>query len=192
MMRDKDIRQFQQILLIRKIVAYLLVFKYLRNLIEEADEQGQVNIDYIYLGSVPIARADEWWEGMKTPDAPTGVNLIPGDKQLTVSWNANAEPVDGYKVHWGTESKNYTNSVDVGDTTTYTITGLTNGTTYYVAVKAYADIKETYFYHTDHLGTPIMMTNNSGTIVFDGDLLLSCPTVRKRFSALRELIFKGI
>ena len=65
MTRDKNIRQLQQILLMRKIVAYLMVLKYLRNLIKETDEQGQVNIDYIYLGSVPIARADEWWEGMK-------------------------------------------------------------------------------------------------------------------------------
>ena len=95
MLSYSDIRQLQQILMMRKIVAYLVVLKYLRNLIEEADESGQVNSDYIYFGSVPISRADEWWEGMKTPDAPIGANLIPGDKQLSVSWNANAEPVDG-------------------------------------------------------------------------------------------------
>lgn len=141
------------------------------NLIEEADDQGQVNIDYIYLGSVPIARVDEWWEGMKLPEAPTGLNLIPGDKQLSVSWNESPTPVDGYKVHWGTESKNYTNSTDVGKTTSYAITGLTNGVSYYIAVKAYANIKETYYYHTDHLGTPILMTNSSGTIVWEGEFL---------------------
>ncbi|MEK7698959.1 MAG: RHS repeat-associated core domain-containing protein, partial [Planctomycetota bacterium] len=141
------------------------------NLIEEADKDGQVNIDYVYLGSVPIARADEWWEGMQLPQEPTRLNLIPGDKQLTVGWNANAGLVDGYKVYWGTSSGQYTNSTDVGKTTTYTITGLTNGTTYYIAVKAYADLKETYFYHVDHLGTPILMTSGSGTIVWAADML---------------------
>jgi len=59
---------------------------------------------------------------------------------------------DGYKVYWGTELRNYTNSVDVGKTTSYTITGLTNGISYYIAVKEYVDLRETYYYHTDHLG----------------------------------------
>ena len=169
MLSYSDIRQLQQILMMRKIVAYLVVLKYLRNLIEEADESGQVNSDYIYFGSVPISRADEWWEGMKTPDAPIGANLIPGDKQLSVSWNANQEPVDGYKVYWGTESGKYTNSIDVGKVNSHTITGLTNGVSYYIAVTAYTDIKETYYYHTDHLGTAIMMTDKSQTVVWQGE-----------------------
>lgn len=46
-----------------------------------------------------------------------------------------------------------------------------SGTTYYVAVKSYADISRTLFYHTDHLGTPILVTNGSGTIVWEGELL---------------------
>lgn len=141
------------------------------NMIGEYDGQGQVNIDYIYFGSVPIARVDEWWEGMPSPKAPEGVNITPGDQQLSVSWDANIGLVDGYKVYWGIESGNYTSSVDVGKTTTYTITGLTNGTTYYVAIKAYADLKETYFYHTDHLGTPILMTDKNGTVVWAGEFL---------------------
>ena len=51
--------------------------------------------------------------GDEAPDAPSGLTLTPGDKQLTVSWNPNTDTdtgtgtvVDGYKVHWGTESKN--------------------------------------------------------------------------------------
>ena len=141
------------------------------NLIEEADESGQVKADYIYLGSIPIARVDEWWEGIPVPKAPDGVIITPGDKQLTVTWNANQEPVDGYKIYWGLQSRNYTNSVDVGKTTSYTITGLINGTTYYVSVTAYADLKETYYYHTDHLGTSIMMTDKQGNRVWEGEFL---------------------
>lgn len=171
MMSYRDIRQLQKILLIRKFVAYLIILKYFRNLIEEYDESGQVNSDYIYFGSVPIARVDEWWEGIETPEAPAGVTVTPGDTQLTVSWDANDEPVDGYKVHYGTQSKNYTTSVDVGKVTSHTITDLINGTTYYVAVTAYADLKETYYYHTDHLGTPIMMTDKQGNKVWEGEFL---------------------
>lgn len=141
------------------------------NLIEEADEQGQVNSDYIYLGNVPIVRVDEWWEGMKAPQAPTGVTVTPGDKQLTVIWNANQEPVDGYKVYWEAESGKYTNSTDVGKVTSYTITGLTNGVSYYITVTAYADLKELYYYHTDHLGTPIVMTDSNGSMVWEGERL---------------------
>jgi RHS repeat-associated protein len=127
--------------------------------------------DYIYLASTPIARVDEWWEGIQTPSAPTGVTVTQGNEELTVSWNANQEPVDGYKVYWGTESRNYTNSVNVGKTTTYTITGLTNGVPYYIAVKAYVDLRETYYYHTDHLGTPIMMTDKNQNVVWNGEFL---------------------
>jgi len=178
MQAQRDINRIQAMILTQWLYIYLLVLKYLQyiyalsgNLIEEADEQGQVIADYIYLGSIPIARVDEWWEGIQTPQAPTGVTVTPGDRQLTVSWNANQEPVDGYKVYWGTESRNYTNTADAGKTTSYTITELTNGTTYYIAVKAYVDLKETYYYHTDHLGTPIIMTDKNQNVVWNGEFL---------------------
>ena len=197
MMKYRDKRQLEQILLMRKIYAYLLVLKYVQmynsngqrvkkiadgrtiyfiydqsgNMIGEYDEQGQVNLDYVYLGSTPIARVDEWWENMPTPQAPIDLNIVPGDKQLTVSWNANQEPVDGYKVHWGTESGNYTNTANAGKATSYTITELTNGITYYVAIKAYANISRLLYYHTDHLGTPIILTDSNGGMVWSGELL---------------------
>lgn len=170
-MRQRDINKIQTIIFLRRLVAYLLILKYIRSFMEEAGENGQVNADYIYLGSVPIARVDEWWENMPMPQEPSGLNLIPGDTQLTVNWSASPEPIDGYKVYLGKESGKYTSSTDVGKVTSHTITGLTNGISYYIAVKAYADIKETYFYHTDHLGTPLLMTNGNGTIVWEGELL---------------------
>jgi RHS repeat-associated protein len=101
----------------------------------------------------------------------SAVFQLRGNEQLTVSWSANAEPVDGYKVYWGTESRNYTYSVDVGKMTSYMITGLTNGVSYYIAVKAYVDLRETYYYHTDHLGTPIMMTDKNQNVVWNGEFL---------------------
>ena len=58
--------------------------------------------------------------------------------QVTLAWDANTEPeLGGYKLYYGQTSGNYTWSVDAGNQTTYTLTGLTAGQTYYFAVKAY-------------------------------------------------------
>jgi hypothetical protein len=58
--------------------------------------------------------------------------------QATVSWNPNSEgDLAGYKVHYGTQSHNYTQTVSVGNTTAAVLDGLTNGATYYFAVTAY-------------------------------------------------------
>lgn len=65
----------------------------------------------------------------------------------TLTWTAPTTTMDesaltgtniitGYKVCYGTASGNYTTSVDVGNVTTYTVTGLSGGTTYYFAVTA--------------------------------------------------------
>ena len=69
--------------------------------------------------------------GLSVEDAETGDELL-------LTWNPNAEPdLAGYRVYWGTSSGNYTGQVDVGDTTGCALRGLTNGTTYYIAVTAY-------------------------------------------------------
>ena len=58
--------------------------------------------------------------------------------QTTVAWDPENSPgLAGYKVYWGTVSRNYAWSADAGMQTTYTITGLTEGITYYFAVTAY-------------------------------------------------------
>ena len=58
---------------------------------------------------------------------------------ITIGWDANPEPaVMGYVVYVGTSAGNYTTSYDVGNATTFDFTGAVPGTTYYLAVKAYA------------------------------------------------------
>lgn len=54
-----------------------------------------------------------------------------------ISWDPNSEPdLAGYRVHYG-ESGVYSQMVDVGRATTYTVTGLREGMTYYFSVTAY-------------------------------------------------------
>jgi len=58
--------------------------------------------------------------------------------QATLSWDAVYETsVAGYKLHYGKTPGVYTNSVNSGKTTSYTVTDLAEGETYYFASTAY-------------------------------------------------------
>jgi hypothetical protein len=70
------------------------------------------------------------------PATPSGLSTAPLDGSLKLSWNA-VDGATGYKVYYDTVSLP-TNSIPVGNVTSYTLSGLTNGQTYYVAVSAYA------------------------------------------------------
>jgi hypothetical protein len=70
------------------------------------------------------------------PDAPVQNDPVAGNGKVTVSWNA-VVGADGYNVKYGTVSGTYTNTVRAGNVTSRTITGLSNGTTYYFVVTAY-------------------------------------------------------
>ena len=58
--------------------------------------------------------------------------------QVTASWDPNSEAtLAGYKIYYGTQSRSYTFSIDVGNQTSYIITGLAAGTKYFFAATAY-------------------------------------------------------
>lgn len=58
--------------------------------------------------------------------------------QITVIWDPNTEPeLAGYKVYYGTTSRNYGQTVDVGNAVICALNGLTEGQTYYIAITAY-------------------------------------------------------
>jgi len=74
----------------------------------------------------------------KTPGAPTGLTALAGDGQVKLSWTI-VPGATSYKVYKSTESGlNYTEVAPgtTKSTLSYTVTGLTNGTTYYFVVKA--------------------------------------------------------
>lgn len=59
-------------------------------------------------------------------------------QQVTLAWDANTESdLAGYKVHYGTNSRTYTTTLDVRNVTTVTVAGLSAGQTYYFAATAY-------------------------------------------------------
>ncbi len=61
---------------------------------------------------------------------------------LTLAWNASTSGnVGGYKIFYGLSSGNYTGNVDAGKSTSFQVTGLTNGAKYFFAVKAYNSTK---------------------------------------------------
>jgi uncharacterized protein YccT (UPF0319 family) len=70
------------------------------------------------------------------PAAPALNGATAADSQVALTWAA-ASGATGYTVRYGTSAGNYTSSIDVGNVTSRTVTGLTNGTTYYFAVQAY-------------------------------------------------------
>ena len=64
---------------------------------------------------------------------------------IILDWDAPTTNADGtaltdlvgYKIHYGKASGAYDHSIDVGNVTTYVLTGLTKGQVYYVAATAY-------------------------------------------------------
>ena len=58
--------------------------------------------------------------------------------QVTLAWDPETDPnLAGYKLYYGTQSRNYSFFVDVGNSTSYLLSNLSGGTTYYTAVTAY-------------------------------------------------------
>jgi len=99
------------------------------------------------------------------PTVPTGLAASAGSSQNTLTWNANAD-VDllGYKIYGGTTPAptTFIAGVPVG-TTTYTHTGLVNGTQYYYRISA----EDNYFNESaktaDVTATPTPPTITSAT-----------------------------
>jgi hypothetical protein len=66
-----------------------------------------------------------------------GTIILDWDAPTTNADGTGLTDLVGYKIHYGTASGAYDHSIDVGNVTTYTLTGLTKGQTYYVATTAY-------------------------------------------------------
>ena len=67
-----------------------------------------------------------------------GLALAQSALCASFGWDPNTESnIAGYRLYYGSSSGNYTQSVDVGNVTQATLSGLTGGNTYYATVAAY-------------------------------------------------------
>jgi hypothetical protein len=63
---------------------------------------------------------------------------VPAGQSITLNWNASTGiNVVGYNIYCGGASRDYTNMINAGNVTNFTISSLTAGVTYYFAVTAY-------------------------------------------------------
>jgi hypothetical protein len=68
---------------------------------------------------------------------PVQALSVPGNV-LTLAWDRSTDSsVTGYRIYYGAASRNYTNSIVVGNVTTNAVPGLMSGVTYFFAVTAY-------------------------------------------------------
>ena len=80
------------------------------------------------------------------PPAPTGLSATPGNGVVSLSWAApspnNGTGVSGYNVYVSTAAGPQGTKVGSVGTTSYAVTGLQNGTTYYFEVTAFNTVGE--------------------------------------------------
>ena len=62
--------------------------------------------------------------------------------QITLAWEPSPSTPDGYRIYYGTTSGQHPNIIEVGNETTYTVTGLQDSTRYYFVVTAYLGAQE--------------------------------------------------
>jgi uncharacterized repeat protein (TIGR01451 family) len=61
-----------------------------------------------------------------------------GPNDVTLLWNPNNEPdIAGYRIAWGSSPGSHPNLIDAGNVQNYTVTGLTQNSTYYFVLQAY-------------------------------------------------------
>ncbi len=73
----------------------------------------------------------------ETNAAPvSGVSCVTGTNPAVLTWDAVAG-ASGYRLYYGTANGTYPQSIDVGNVTTYSLTGLAGGVTYYFVATAY-------------------------------------------------------
>lgn len=108
---------------------------------------GVTPVDNVLLGTLAVdgivAGVESVWQAAVPPAAPTALAATAGDAQLSLAWTAPSDPgtspITGYVVEY-TPSGGSPQTASTGSTgTSYTLTGLTNGTAYSVRVAAVSD-----------------------------------------------------
>ena len=117
-------------------------------------------------------------EVLAPPNAPTGLSATPSNQSLALTWTAPAyvgsTPITGYTVEY-TPSGGSASTVNTNSTSTsYTLTGLTNGTSYTVRVRA-INSAGNGTYSSTTTGTPLSSANLTVSVSTTGSGTSSDP-----------------
>ena len=75
---------------------------------------------------------------------------VPAGQNVTLTWSASTGTnVVGYNIYYGGASGDYTNMINAGNVTNFTISSLTAGVTYYFAVTAYDGLGQESAYSSE-------------------------------------------
>ncbi len=110
------------------------------------------------------------------PAPPTSLSLtdLTTGKRISASWNSNAESdISYYTLHYGTETGIYDFNINTGKTTSWTVTNLIDGLTYYFAVTATNTSSKTSGFSNE------LSSSSSHSTGFNPPELLQNVTVRK-------------
>jgi hypothetical protein len=86
-----------------------------------------------------LVRFDQWTIVLSSIISLLGfVSQARAATSVTLAWDpSGASGVAGYRLHYGTSSRSYSQISDIGNTTTTTVSNLLPGQTYYFAVTDY-------------------------------------------------------
>jgi hypothetical protein len=112
----------------------------LTSLTNASDNNDQYRVVVSAVDASPVTSSAATLTVTQAPNAPTGLTAAAGNAQLALAWTAPSAPgssaITGYTVEY-TPSGGSAQTVSTGGTgTSYTLTGLTNGTAYTVRVAA--------------------------------------------------------
>lgn len=130
-------------------------------------------------------------EDTEAPSYVDNVAVVPGDSEVTLSWDAATDDVGvtGYNIYVGTESvtepagEYNMGSVEAGDVLESTVTGLENDVTYYFAVTAVDEAgNESMDYSFEESATPEESGDDGTHPTVDAAEATDCDTITVTFS----------
>jgi hypothetical protein len=73
---------------------------------------------------------------------PAMMTLSSDGASVTLAWDANTDPIDGYRIYWGTAPRSYQDHYDAGKVTTFAVPRTFGPGQYFFAATAYLGTSE--------------------------------------------------